>query len=145
MRQYGRETCKSWSRLLVVLCTTAASVGCGGTYEARVSGTVRLDGKQLERGVVTYHPQGHGPTAYGVINRHGKYVVMTGREYGITPGNYDVTVVSNDLPERRPGHSGPPPAGKRLTSEQLSDKETTNLHYTVVAGSNEINLDLNTP
>lgn len=117
-------------------------IGCGGAYDAQVSGSVHLDGKPLERGVVAYYPEQGGPVGHGVIGPDGRYVVMTGREPGIPPGKYAVTVVSHEGVDTRPGYSGPPPPGRRLTAERLADKTTTDLHYTVESGENTINLDL---
>ena len=120
----------------------AAVAGCGGSYDARVSGTVTLDGLPLERGIVAYHPKQGGPVAHGVIQSDGVYVVRTGREAGIPSGEYNVTVVATEVPGRSRQGSGPPPPGRRLTTERVSRKETTPLHYTVEPGRNEIDLNL---
>jgi hypothetical protein len=106
---------------------------------------VTLDGKPLDRGLVAYYPKNGGPIAYGVIDHEGEYFLMTGRELGIPAGDYAVTVVSNEEPQRRLGEPGPPPPGRRLTAERISDKRTTDLHYTVEPGGNKIDLELMSP
>ncbi len=122
----------------------ATCIGCS-KYDARVSGSVTLDGKVLDRGMVAYYPKDGGTVAYGVIENDGSYYLMTGRDTGLPPGDYDVTVVANEQPERQPGDSGPPPPGKRLTAQYVSDRSTTDLHYTVQPGRNDIDLELFSP
>jgi hypothetical protein len=70
-------------------------VGCGGTYDASVSGIVTLDGAPVPRGMVSYQPVSGGPAAYAPIQENGEYVVRTGRENGLPSGEYDVTVTAN--------------------------------------------------
>lgn len=127
--------------LLIVIVVCSSTVGCGSQYDSQVYGTVTLDGIPLERGVIAYYPKKEGPTAHGVISTDGEYSVMTGRENGIPPGEYDVTVVSNEKPNTSQDN-GPPSPGMKLTPEHLSDRKTTDLHYTVEPGNNQIDLSL---
>ncbi len=115
--------------------------GCGSEFGAEVSGVVTLDGIPLENGIVAFHPEHGGPVAHGVIGKDGSYVVLTGRQEGLPIGDYTVTVVANETPRIDAG-SGPPPPGRRLTSEKVSDKSTTDLHYNVESGHNQIDLNL---
>ena len=118
-----------------------ALAGCGSEFGAEVTGVVTLDGIPLENGVVAFHPEHGGPVAHGVIGQDGAYVVMTGRQEGLPVGDYAVTVVANETPTSDAG-SGPPAPGRRLTSEKVSDKSTTDLRYQVQSGHNEIDLNL---
>ena len=144
MRFVNSQTMIPGVWLMLATAAIAVCIGCG-RYDARVSGTVTLDGKVLDRGIVAYYPESGGVVAYGVIDGNGEYHLMTGRDAGLPPGEYDVTVVANEVPERQPGKSGPPPPGKRLTAESVSDRRTTDLHYTVEPGGNVIDLELFSP
>ncbi len=128
--------------LLIAVCLVFLAVGCGSAYDARVSGTVTLDGLALERGIVAFHPSGSGPTAHGVIDADGRYDLMVGRERGLASGEYDVTVVSTEARDAAKQGGGPPPPGRRLTTELISNRSTTYLHYSVSPGSNHIDLEL---
>lgn len=129
----------------VIVLGTTACLGCGGTYDAQVAGQVTLDGKPLERGVVAYYPAAGGPVGFGVIEQDGHYDVVIGREAGLPPGDYAVTVVANEPSTVSLTGSGPPPPGRRLTPQHVSDKATTDLHFTVEPGGNTIDLALSSP
>ncbi len=124
-----------------VLAVTA--IGCGGTYDATVSGAVTLDGNQLSRGTVAYHPVSGGPAAYARIGGDGSYSVQTGREEGLPSGEYEVTVVANEPPvEKQSNLGGPPAPGKPITPPWYRTKQSSGLRFTVEAGDNDINLEL---
>jgi hypothetical protein len=126
---------------LVVLALNVS--GCRGTYDATVKGTVSFDGKQLSRGTVSYYSTSTGSVAYARINEDGSYVVKTGRESGLPAGDYQVTVASNEPPDKPSGaNGGPPPPGKSITPDWYRSKQTSGLKFTVKPGSNVINLEL---
>jgi hypothetical protein len=117
-------------------------IGCSGSYDAAVKGTVTLDGKALNRGTVAYHPVA-GPAAYARINEDGSYAMKTGRESGLPSGAYDVTVVANEAPAQQSDAKGGPPApGKAITPPWYRSKQTSGLKFEIKPGKNEINLDL---
>ena len=119
------------------------ATGCGGPYNASVSGIVTLDGQPLHRGTVAYNPVGGGPAGYSVVESDGSYRIRTGREFGISAGDYEVTVVANEAPQQRTTkHGGPPPPGKPITPPWYRSKNTSGLSYTVQPGRNEINIEL---
>jgi len=129
------------SVVFAVVCMVTA--GCGGVYDASVKGVVTLDGSPINRGTVAYSPSNDGPTAYGRIDSDGSYFLRTGREEGIPSGQYNITVVANEPPEKKRSESGgPPPAGKPITPAWYRSKKTSGLQFTVNSGSNEINLGL---
>ncbi len=116
--------------------------GCGGKYNAKVSGSVTLDGASVPRGTVTFAPSSGGPAAYARI-AEGTYTVYTGREAGLPAGDYQVTVVANELAAaKETDNGGPPPPGKAITPAWYGNKETSGLKFTVKNGSNTINLEL---
>jgi hypothetical protein len=131
--------------LALALCATLAVVGsgCGGAYDASVSGEVTLDGNPVPRGTVTFSPTQGGPTAYGQIEEDGDYYVQTGTESGLPVGEYQVTVVAEEPPAvTRTAAGGPPPSGKSITPEWYRLKDSSGLKYTVESGSNRIDLKL---
>jgi hypothetical protein len=122
---------------LVSLC------GCGGVYDASVAGVVTLDSNPVPRGTVTFKPTGSGPAAYGQIQSDGAYTLRTGREEGLPPGEYYVTVVANEpAPMQQTASGGPPPPGKPITPAWYKRTETSGLTFKVEPGSNDINLEL---
>jgi len=134
---------QKYGLLMVATLTSVAMSGCGGVYDASVSGVVQLDGKPVHRGTVCYNPAGNGPSAYGRIESDGSYFLRTGREEGIPSGQYKVTVVANEPPaEKRSETGGPPPAGKLITPAWYKSAKTSGLDYSIESGSNEINLEL---
>lgn len=121
----------------------AALSGCGGVYDSTVSGVVTLDGNPVPRGTVTFHPTEAGPSSYARIEEDGTYSVQTGRERGLPPGEYQVTVIANEPPPvLQTAAGGPPPSGKPITPPWYRSKQTSGLRYTVENGSNEIDLEL---
>ena len=116
--------------------------GCGGLYDASVSGTVTLDGNPLPRGTVAFNPENPGPASYGQIDDSGHYTVMTGREEGIPSGQYLLTVVANEIPQVEGKDGGPPPAGKPITPRWYRSPTTSGLSFTIESGSNTIDLPL---
>ena len=113
--------------------------GCGRSRDASVSGSVTLDGKPLETGTVTFHPSDGGPAAYGQIGTDGGYSLKTGRQRGIDPGEYVVTVVAATPPSEQNGLEMP---GQLLTPERYGRTEQTDLHFTVRSGGNRFDLPL---
>jgi hypothetical protein len=126
--------------LIAAVCLLG-TVGCGGVYDSSVSGVVTLDGNPLPRGTVAFNPATGAP-AYGQINPSGEYTVMTGREEGLPPGSYVVTVVANEAPTEMGKDGAPPPAGKPITPRWYRSKETSGLNFNIEAGSNQIDIAL---
>lgn len=120
-----------------------AVAGCGGTYDATVSGVVSLDGNPVPRGTVAFIPAASGPPAFAPIESSGAYTVKTGREAGLPAGEYHVTVTANEAPTtQQSATGGPPPPGKPLTPAWYRSKESSGLKFTVAPGNNEINIEL---
>ena len=78
-----------------------------------VSGKVTVDGKPMERGVISFTPdtQASNPVTGGGVIADGAYSIP--REQGLTPGKYKVSITASDAgtalaPGEAPG--GPPRA-----------------------------------
>jgi hypothetical protein len=120
-----------------------ALAGCGGTYDATVSGVVLLDGTKLTVGTVTYHPVAGGAACYAQVHEDGTYEIRTGRDAGLQSGEYDVTVLALEPPaDLHPKGGGPPTPGKPITPSRYGAKQTSGLRVTVESGDNTINLEL---
>lgn len=137
----SKSGCRDGRRWLGLVVLVAA--GCGGGFDATVSGVVTLDGNVVPTGGVLFAPQSNGSTAYGLIQEDGSFVLNTGREGGLPSGQYVVTVAANESSGiTRSPDGGPPPVGKPITPMWYSDPATSGLTYTVEPGDNEINIDL---
>lgn len=110
-------------------------VGCGGDWGG-AQGTVTLDDKPLEDGLITFHPLDEGPTAYGQV-KSGSFTINTGQKAGLRTGMYKVTVSATTIPE--PGSATP---SRLLTPKKYSRKETTDLEAKVEASSNRFTFAL---
>jgi hypothetical protein len=120
-------------------------VGCGGPYDASVTGVVTLDGTPLSRGTVAFTPVEGGPGGYSPIQTDGTYSIHTGRELGLPSGGYKVTVVANEPPAmERTEQGGPPPSGKPITPPWYRSSQTSGLEFQVERGKNTIDLPLTT-
>ena len=127
---------------LVAASIAVLASGCGGPYDASVTGVISLDSAPLPRGTVKFLPEQPGPPGYGMIGSDGAYEIMTGRERGLQSGSYVVTVVANEEAIPNPEPSLPPKPGRPITPPWYRNHVQSPLKYTVVPGSNEINLDL---
>jgi len=138
----------SLARLPAAWCAVAFSMvltGCGGSNnEATVQGVVTLDGAPVPAGSISFVPAGGGTQAYAMSDESGNYEAYTGREAGLKPGQYRVTVVARERPATNHTETGAPaPAGASITPRWYASPETSGLSFDVKPGSNEINLDLN--
>ncbi len=134
-------TRKGSIRSLVCFSLLVVLPGCGGVYDASVTGVVTLDSTLITRGTVSFIPSGTGPQAYGLVAEDGSYSLMTGRENGLPSGDYTVTVVANE-PSTPDPNGGPPTPGKTITPAWYRTKKTSDLKVTLEPGSNTINLEL---
>lgn len=130
---------------LILATVLITASGCGGAFDASVDGEVTLDGVPLNTGTVTFAPVSPGSAAFAKVDENGYYRLKTGREVGLPPGDYVVTVVARDKPASLYGENGgPPPAGKQITPEWYRSAESSGLAYTVEPGGNTIDLQLTT-
>ena len=115
--------------------------GCSSD-DASVSGIATLDDAPLKAGTVTFHPVSGGPAAIGEIDSDGRYKVNVGDGKRLPPGEYVVTVLSNEPPKIPADPATAPMPGKRITPEKYSDVAKSDLKVTVKTGSNSIDLKL---
>lgn len=133
---------KQWGCVIGAVAVLAAT-GCGGPYNAKVSGNVTLDGSTVPVGTVSFMPVEGGPPAYARIDSSGNYKLKTGREEGLPSGQYAVTVVANEPPAvKETADGGPPPPGKPITPPWYRSRESSGLKFSVEPGKNEIDLTL---
>jgi len=112
---------------LIVLSLTLALAGCGGEYEATMTGTVTYNGKPLPFALMSFHNQGQGPMAYSMTEEDGSYEVLTGSQSGLRPGKYKLAFES-------------PP--EIALPQKYSTIETSGLEFDVKAGKNTVNIKL---
>jgi hypothetical protein len=130
----NRRLAGSFFVLAAVLAGAVLLAGCGNGL-ASASGTVTVDGKPLESGTVTFHPDDGGPTPYGTVS-NGKFTVNTGQDAGLKRGSYKVTVSARTIPE--PGSNE---TGQDLTPPKYAKPDTTPL-TAEVTGRNHFEFDL---
>lgn len=117
------------------------TAGCGGPFDATLSGAVSLDGSPLPTGTITLTPTAEGTTAFGRVEEDGGYAVMTGRETGLQSGEYQVSIIAREDPTPDP-NGGPPPAGKMLTPQWYSSRASSGLTVNVKPGRNTYDIEL---
>ena len=121
--------------LLVALLLIA---GCDGN-NATVSGTVFIDGAPIDNGRVVFHKEGQAP-AIANIAEDGTFSLAIGKDSGMSPGQYKVTVASYRIGS--PARAGDPPPAKLTTPRQYVDVTTTPITEVVVRGKNVVELQL---
>ena len=120
--------------------------GCGSSSEATVEGLVTLDGNPVPGGMIAFVPTVAGAQAYAISDESGNYEVYTGREPGLRPGDYVVTIVAQSAPKiAKTELGGPPPAGEAITPAWYGSIESSTLKFEVEPGANDINLELTSP
>lgn len=133
--------------------------GCSGEKApatSPVKGTVTYNGASVEGATVVFAPTATGKPATAVTDAGGHYELSTfGSKDGAPPGEYSVTVTktttegaeSTLTPEQMnelalQGKPLPGPTTKQLLPQKYSQAATTDLHFTVKAGANDIPLEL---
>lgn len=122
-------------------------IGCGSDVPplGKVEGVVTYNGKALKNGNVIFQPVGNLPSAVGIIDAKGKYVMKTringvDRE-GAPIGNHRVMIVSiQDTGDRLPEDRSPLPPPNIPT--KYNDVTESGLSAQVEGKMNTINFDL---
>ena len=129
--------------LISVAPLTLLPSGCGSSSVALVEGTVTLNDKALETGVVTFYPVASGPAATSSIGPGGRYRLTTGQSVGVAPGTYLVTIDARQPP------SGPADEeetiGKLLVPERYTDKLRSGFRFEIQPGAQTIDLSMKLP
>ncbi|MCZ2343705.1 MAG: hypothetical protein LC104_18205 [Bacteroidales bacterium] len=136
----------------LAVLTVAAVTGCGSDGTIPVKGSVQLDGKPLDKALVTLIPDTGTPGAggFGATDDAGNFEIMTPQgNKGIFPGKYKVTVsktaLKKEVTKAETGETG-------LTDSDLNElvpppyfnPETTTLNVTVEADK-PVDLKITTP
>lgn len=138
MRRLLRDNAMSGDRAWAfssALVALVAVVGCGhgGPDLAPLSGTVLLDGRPLERGIVQFVPEsGTGPAAVGSI-AEGRFVAETAGRRGARPGRYRVRIEARALPVDETDT-----LPKSLIPARYGNPSTSGIGYDVVASQDNV-------
>ena len=133
--------------VLPLACALLVATGC--EQPGKVSGLVTLDGEPLTTGVITFNPEGGGPTSYGAIGVDGRYELQTGGEKGLKAGQYVVTIAANAAAPaaalERPEADGPAPGPQvlpLLTPAKYNDVGQSPLRATIKGGEQTLEFHL---
>ena len=125
----------------ILVAIAAALSGCSRGYNANVNGSVLLEGEPVTSGVVTFHAVQGGPLSLGTLDNAGRYDIFTGRDDGLPSGDYVVTVNSvKGAPS--PGMTPAQMEALRITPARYSNRDSSELRFTVEPGSNIYNIAL---
>jgi hypothetical protein len=109
--------------LLVGSLVTAAGCGESGISPVPAEGKVTLDGAPLANASLTFFATGEdGAYGFAISDPDGHFSVSHGKEKGLRPGKYKVTVIKSLADE------GPPRApGKRDATERAEWREKSSV------------------
>ena len=119
-------------------------VGCGDGM-ARVNGGVTLGGEpvsetDLTRCYVTLKQKSGGVIASGEVDRSGTFSLRVGSSAGMPPGEYAASVrVCEVTPPPEPGGYS---SSRDISPARYANSKTSGLEVTLAAGSNDIQLSL---
>jgi hypothetical protein len=134
---------RSLRQVVILAATVNLLLGCAPTgLESQVNGTVKLDGKAVGPGTITFALKNASSNpATGAIEKDGSYRLKTARTAGLHPGMYQVSLTVFEAAQGQPGKRlyGP---SKMITPEKYSSTGTSGLEYEVKSGGNTINIDL---
>jgi len=141
MRRTGRSVLTVGALLLVLGCGQEK----GGLPLASVEGTVAYRGELLEHGKVVFTPDAGvpGPSAVGMIQPDGSFVMRTTGREGAGVGSHKVTIHCRRAltPEEIKNQSMVTP--ESLIPDKYSKKKESSLMFKVESGkSNEYNIVL---
>ncbi|MBI1901921.1 MAG: hypothetical protein HYS13_12525 [Planctomycetia bacterium] len=138
---------------MALLAGLPAVVGCGNAPEmASVEGTLKLDGKPLDKIQVEFWPESDGPRSMGVTDDKGHFVLTSddGKTPGAAVGSHKVVLrdvgVLGDKFLGRAGEDVDMTEGRtpRLSSD-YGDSQKTPLTKEVTSGKCVIELNLTSP
>lgn len=113
--------------------------GCGGPPQAKVSGTVTLDGQPLETGTISFYPTANAGQTTGGGIENGRFTVDA------SPGEMTVVISANKVVGKTQMFPDSPPVDKLM--ERIPDRynKTSELKVVLKPGANEnVNFDLTT-
>jgi hypothetical protein len=148
-RKIGTVPNNCWHLAVCALCSALLAslvlTGCGGGTSS-VSGKLTLDGEPLARTenvsvtIMFYPESGSGAPAAALADEAGGYVLSTGSQQGLAPGNYVVTLSATEFTP--PAVAGGMPGNRVLTPARYANPKQSGLRAEVKPGSNTFNFDL---
>lgn len=138
----------------VLVASLMIATGCGsrGPQMADVEGTVKLNGKPLERIAVEFWPESDGPRSIGETDKEGKFVLMSdsGKRKGASVGKHkvilrDAAVLGDKFLGRAAENVDMSQGRKSRLTKRYTEAATTPLTREVKPGKNTIDLDLDAP
>ncbi|MCC6123969.1 MAG: hypothetical protein IT426_03330 [Pirellulales bacterium] len=128
----------------LVTVALLSAVGCeqSGLNLATVRGTVKYQGKALNRGSVVFTPEAGtcGPQAVGMIQPDGTFEMRTNNVSGAVVGKHKVTVILRRI--LTPDEEKRLVVPESLVPVKYAREEETPLRFEVKPGSNELPLEL---
>ena len=122
----------------MVVAAVLAVTGCGPSRDpnlpptANVSGKVIYQGEPVTVGTVTFHPEGEGNPAVGLLGEDGSFTLSTyAPDDGAVVGTHSVTI---DIP---PPLDGTPPEDAFSVPDEYTSPETTPLKVEVTEEGEE--------
>ena len=81
---------------MILVALVAIAGGCSGPYAARkeVSGTVKLGGQPIQKGIIDFSPLDGQETKSGALIENGEYKIP--QKSGLVPGKYLVRIEDGD-------------------------------------------------
>jgi hypothetical protein len=141
---HGSMLAAAWQLCLAILLSITMS-GCGNGLSS-VSGRITLDGKPLAgsksvRVMIMFYPEsGTGAPAAAIADESGDYVVSTGSQSGLAPGNYVVTLSATEFtPAADPRGM---PTKRVLTPARYANPKESGLRAEVQPGRNTFDFKL---
>lgn len=146
---------RKWFVPLIGFMVPGIVTGCSGgkgSY-ATVSGVVTQNGTPFEGAKVTFistvESEGKRATYSAMTDSSGKYLIATvGKEPGIPPGMYKVTVTKLEATGRNlpkdfdAGQVAASGTGRNLVSQEYENENTTRLSVTLEPGKNAHDFDV---
>ena len=136
--------------LLAITAITTFGCGGGGVKIVPVEGTVKLDGKPLDRIMVEFWPESEGPRSFGETDSEGHFVLTTddGKREGAAVGSHkglvkDVSVLGDKFLGRAGENVNITEGRKPRISNKFATIETTTVTMKVEpSGENKFDIQV---
>ena len=132
--------------LLLAVPILLGLAGCGDSQVGVVSGTVTLDGRPLDQGLVVFEDREKGVSVNAAIESDGSFVVKTYDQAGLPPGEYTVAVKPGQVGDGETPLVGDPIEAQQGGSVEIPARygstRTSGLTATVTLGANTVPLEL---
>jgi len=129
-------------RLCAMLLALLVCAGCSSDGLVDASGEVKLDGKPLSMGTVSFYPaDGKGPSSAAVLKEDGHYTVRA------APGRKRVEILGyKKVGQKRHTEDDPSSPIVDITEQIVPERYNAKSELTceIVSGPNDLNFDLKT-